>query len=760
VKRVPVLSTFNAGELSPSMYGRIELDKYSAGAQTIENMVVTLQGPLLRRGGTVFVAPADPNGAWLPKFYFDRDQAYALEMSPGAMRFFTQRGLLEASPGVPLVIAHSYDEEADLTTEELLFRPSYAQSGDVVFFANGRQVPKVLSRLGAIDWTWTDFEPYNGPFKEENDTDVSMWLEAVVQFGQTTNLHASSNIFLFGHIGSLIELRAVNVDTPAWKSGEAIADSGLARYWDGRYYLSAGTGTTGTLAPTHAEGTLSDGGVLWRFSHAGRVTVKVTARPGPAVCQVVMQTDPVGEVVSQDKATRFWSFGAWSDVDGWPEQVAFFRDRLVFARGRTLWASSIGDYTNFSARTGGEILPENAITARVAVGRAEEIKWLHGDDELLIGTEGGIMILREQTQQQVLGPGNVTVVPGPAVGCAAIPPVVSPSGQLLFVDKTRTQIRHITFSAESDSYTAPILTRMADHALLGQVVQFQFMTAPHELLWCMLSDGQFGTLTFDPQDGVFAWHRHGIAGVDAVVEAICILPSPDVAPGLPRDDLWLLVSRKVEGEPTRHIEFLEEPFRGPPRAIGETRTQFHARVSEAAHSAVYADSATVYDAGEGDTLSVAPGLQHLEGLEVAILADGTPYPRKTVEDGQVPIDPPARRVCVGLPYKHRLVTMSPETGAAAGTSQGRVKRVNRLDIRVWASLGGRAGTSEEDLNLVEALHPYRAAETPMGEATPLFFGDAELPAPGGYDREGVIVIEGDEPLPFNLIALIPHVEIE
>jgi hypothetical protein len=758
MKRVPILSAFNAGELSPLMAGRVELDKYATGAATIENMMVKLPGPLERRGGSVFVAPTVDEAVrvWLPRFYFNKEQAYAVEMTPGVLRLFTQRGLLESAPGDPFELEHTYEAD-DLTDEDGLFRPSYVQSGDVVFFANGRQRPKSLSRLGATEWTWTDADFYGGPFKEENDTETQVYLGTVVQAGQTTGLIASDDIFTAEHVGSLFELRAINTATPAWTPEAEIDDPDVARYWDGNYYHSTTTGTTGTLPPTHTEGSVSDGGVGWRYSHSGRVVVKILSVLEPVRCLVEMQTDPVGEVTTSDNATPAWSFGAWSDVEGWPEKVAFFRDRLCFSRGRRVWCSVVGDYTNFSARTGGLILPENAISIRVAAGRAEEVKWLYGDDELLIGTSGGVMVMREQTQQQPLGAGNVTVVPGPAVGVAATPPIVSPSGQLLFVDRTRTGLRAIAYSAEAESYRAPILTRMADHALLGQVVDCAFQAHPAEVLWCLLANGELAALTFDPDDGVFAWHRHAIAGQDAAVEAIAILPSPPGAPGNERDDLWLAVRRTIGGQTRRYVEYLEAPFQAPARSVGETRKQYRARVSAAVPSCVHCDSATLYE-DEDNLVTVCGGLDHLEGLEVAVLADGTPY-RLTVEGGEVTLRDPARVARVGLPYRHRFVGLPPETGAATGTAMGRTKRVHRIDLRVFASLGSLAGTSEENLKEVRALAPWRAAETVMGGANPLFFGDAKLDDAGGYDTEGVVVVEGDEPLPFTLIAIIPHHEV-
>jgi len=68
-KASPIISSFNAGELSPSLDGRVDLSKYSAGCKRLENFIPMVQGPARRRSGTRFVneVKTSANRTWLVK---------------------------------------------------------------------------------------------------------------------------------------------------------------------------------------------------------------------------------------------------------------------------------------------------------------------------------------------------------------------------------------------------------------------------------------------------------------------------------------------------------------------------------------------------------------------------------------------------------------------------------------------------------------------------------------------------------------------
>jgi len=52
----PALNNFNAGELSPKVYGRFDLAAYFNGLRRMENFIGQTQGSAIFRGGFQFVA--------------------------------------------------------------------------------------------------------------------------------------------------------------------------------------------------------------------------------------------------------------------------------------------------------------------------------------------------------------------------------------------------------------------------------------------------------------------------------------------------------------------------------------------------------------------------------------------------------------------------------------------------------------------------------------------------------------------------------
>ncbi len=84
----PVFTTFNAGEWSPELHGRIDLAKYPNACRTLQNMIPLPQGAATRRPGTRFVAETKNSGpARLIPFRFSSEQSYAIEAGDQYLRF-------------------------------------------------------------------------------------------------------------------------------------------------------------------------------------------------------------------------------------------------------------------------------------------------------------------------------------------------------------------------------------------------------------------------------------------------------------------------------------------------------------------------------------------------------------------------------------------------------------------------------------------------------------------------------------------------
>ena len=104
-RRSEKINAFNAGEISPELQGRTDLEKYGEGAKTIENFIVRPEGGIHRRTGTRFVAEAydsDVKSRLIP-FIFSEDQAYILEYSysdtwsEGRARVFADESIVETA---------------------------------------------------------------------------------------------------------------------------------------------------------------------------------------------------------------------------------------------------------------------------------------------------------------------------------------------------------------------------------------------------------------------------------------------------------------------------------------------------------------------------------------------------------------------------------------------------------------------------------------------------------------------------------------
>lgn len=91
----------NAGELSPLLDGRSDLEKYYSGCRLMENMIPLPYGPAERRPGTYFVAELKNNSkkAKLVSFQYSTEQAYILEYGDEYIRFCMDRGQIVGGVG-------------------------------------------------------------------------------------------------------------------------------------------------------------------------------------------------------------------------------------------------------------------------------------------------------------------------------------------------------------------------------------------------------------------------------------------------------------------------------------------------------------------------------------------------------------------------------------------------------------------------------------------------------------------------------------
>lgn len=770
MKSSPIQTAFNGGELSPLIAGRPDVAKYPAGCFRMEGFIPTIQGPAIACPGTWFVAEAKDSSdqSWLMRFEFAADDSYMLEFGDGYIRFYFGRaqvvvsgvvaynggtaykvGDLAVSAGVnyyciadttghappnatywyPLTgdiyeIPSPYGV-TDLTNDDGSFALRYVQSNDVIYIAHRDHAPRKLSRYSATKWILdtVDFNP--PPFADQNATATT--IQASAKTGSVT-LTASAATFTSDMVGQYVYLQEKDVrDIKQWEAAKAIVANDLRRS-DGKNYKALNNATTGSVKPTHTSGAAYDGdtGVQWQFEDPGYGIAKITAYTDSThVTATVISQIPEG---AKAAATTRWALQAWNDDDGWPEAVTFFRERLVFGRTDQLWFSVSADFENFAYQIDGVVTADAGFDRRLASDRANPIRWLSPGDVLLVGTLGDEWAITEATTSDPFGPANCKTKRQSSYGSSKVAPVRC-GNDTLFVQKAGRKVRAMAFRFEEDGFQSPDVTAFATHIPKPGIVDLAFQQEPWSNVWAARSDGVMIGCTFSREQEVVAWWRRPFAG--GACECVEVIPSPDGT----RDDLWVIVRYTINGATKRYIAYLAEE---------DDETGSMEQTDWA-----YSDMMLRYDGAPADTIT---GLDHLEGEEVWVLADGGSHPNCIVESGEITLELEASSVVVGLPFEAVLEPMPLSGGSGNGTSEGKIARVNLATIRVLRSLGWVAGYDDDHLQEGQ----FRSPEVPLGSAPTPFTGDVAVEWSGDYNTRQTVIVKKVKPMPTTVVAIMPQ----
>jgi len=188
---------FNAGELGALLRGRSDKPYYAQGLKTCVNFRPSVQGPAIKRRGTVYLAEVKDSSKTvkLVEFIFSEIDSYTLEFGDAYIRFIQGTSQVE-SGGSPYEIVSPY-AEADLT------KLKFAQLGDIMYIAHPDYRPYKLSRNDATDWTIAEVDNQLGPVEDVNESATTITLTGTLTKGATSTWTASTNTFNANHVGSV-----------------------------------------------------------------------------------------------------------------------------------------------------------------------------------------------------------------------------------------------------------------------------------------------------------------------------------------------------------------------------------------------------------------------------------------------------------------------------------------------------------------------------------------------------------------------------
>ena len=740
------LTNFTGGELSPRLDGRNDLNKYSSGCKTLENMIIYPHGSAARRSGSRFIAEVKSSAAKtrLIPFEFSTTQTYMMEFGNQYIRFYKDNGQIlegdktisgatQANPVVITATSHGYSNGDEISITSVAGMTELNNKRYLV--ANKTTNTFEITNVDGTNINGTSFTAYTSggvanrvyeistPYLTAELFDIKYAQSADVMYITHPN-HEVEKLSRTGHTSWTLSdvdftkgpMQDANTTDTTLNPGATAVGTGVSL---------AASATTGINS---GSGFLSTDVGRFVFLHGGYA--KITA-----VTDTTNATIEILTTLSASTATADWRLGSFSDTTGHPSSVTFFEQRLVFAgtsnEPQTLFFSRSGDYENMDANIGGTIADDDAIIYTIASNQVNAIRFMTATRTLIVGTAGGEFTVSGGGTDVAIPPTNILIKKQSNHGAANVD-AISAGNATLFLQRAKRKIRELAYNFDVDGYLAPDMTILAEHITEGGITQMAYQQEPNQIVWMTRSDGELIGLTYQREQQVTAWHRQIFGGVfgsgNAVCESVAVIPTDDT-----EYQVYVIVKRTINSITRRYVEYLNN------FDFTETdNTTFN-----------FLDSQLDYS---GSATTTITGLEHLEGQTVSILADGSTHPDKTVSSGAITLDRSSTKVKVGLSYTSLLQTMRLDAGAANGTSQGKTKRIYDISLRLFESVGVEVGP---DLSNMERI-PFRSSADDMDTAIPVFTGDKEIEFRGNYETDGFIFVRQTQPLPLTVLSLYPN----
>jgi hypothetical protein len=412
-----------------------------------------------------------------------------------------------------------------------------------------------------------------------------------------------------------------------------------------------------------------------------------------------------------------------------PSATNYYQQRLVFAntneQRQTVFTSQTGNFD--SLRTSSPTRADDAVTFTIAGKEVNEIRHLVELDALMLLTSGGVWRVTEG-QDQVLTPSTIGVRKQSNKGASYVPPVIS-DATIIYVQSNGARVRDLNYIVDADGFRGDDLSIMAQHLLDGfQIEEMTLADEPYGILWMVRSDGRMLGLTYQRQQQVWAWHQHV---TDGTFESITSISENF------RDAVYVIVNRTIGGVTKRYVERME------PRDVTGPENVW------------CVDSGLRYEGVPADNIS---GLDHLEGKEVAVVADGNVVTGLTVASGAITLSREASKVTVGLGYTCTMDTLDLDVAQLAESLKAKSVNINDVTIEFQDTRGASCGALKDDgtADMIEFKPRYEAfGYGPI----PLSTNKENVLVEPSWELGGGLRVQQSNPMPMAVLSVIPSVDV-
>ena len=789
-----IITNFRAGELSPRLEGRVDLEKYNEGAQTLQNMLVLPQGGVTRRAGTYYAGASKDGGkVRLMNFEYSDEQAYVLEFGLNYIRFYkdggilteTQKDITAATAANPVVVTsagHGYS------------------NGDRVYLTNVAGMTQLNNREFTVANKTTDTFELSGIDGTGFDAYTSGGKSGKIV--EVTTTYTVAEVFEINHAQSADVLYLTHKNHAPAKLTRTTATSFTLEDIDfvgGPFldenttsttlYASAQTGTGITITASADTFTSDHVGALFQFrdllethydewasatSYQNNATVRYN---GHVYKNVTGSTQTSGNT----PPVHLEGTETYGDIDWQYEHDEYGVVEITAVTNATTATAKVKEDENGVAK-----LPEHVVGSGNATKRWSEgaFSTERGFPKAVAFYEQRLYFAGTDHQPQTIFGSNSADFENMTAGTndddALVFTIASDQVNVIkhllparFLQILTTSSEFTLSGGQGTQPVTPVNVNILRETTFGtsdvrplragnstiliqkgqeKIKEITFNLDTDGLLGVELSiladhitRGGVSDMIWQQEPELILWFVHTdgrLIGLtyDRANNAVgwhthplggtATVESITAIPSGSEDQVYVTVKRTIDGSTVRHICYMKPIYFG---TDGE--------------DAFYVDSGLTYDGSATTSIS---SLNHLEGETVQILADGATHADKTVTDGKITLDRSAEKVHIGYSYTSKVQTLRMEAGADDGISQGKIKRIHGATIRFLDSVGAELGPDDDNLDRI----PFRDSSMAMGQAVPLFTGDKELSFPSGYDNDAKVVVQQTQPLPMTILAIM------
>lgn len=622
-----------------------------------------------------------------------------------------------------------------------LFDVRFVQSNDVLYFFHPNHPPQKLERFGSTDFRLIEVD-FNPPpsIEERFEPAGTLTPSATTGLGVTFTSSVAGSFQVSDVDREIIDNNGSRAIIVGFSSDTVVTADVVTDFIDLTPIPAGEWGVNGspvtTLKPSISEPekatvTLTAGADSFRAGDIGKF-VKVNIGV-VEITQFTSSTVVVGQILGRMDSAALapagtWSLevASWSVSRGFPRTGGFFEQRLflagTFTQPYTFWGSRISDFENFA--TGPD--DDHALEFTISTQETNIIRWMVPGRSLMLGTSGEEWEVSGGVNQGIT-PSNVKVRSHTTHGANNVAPL-RVGAVVLFIQRAGKRMRELKFNFDIDAFNAADLMLLnPDITAQATVVDMAYQQEPFSVVWVVLSDGTLLSLTYEPDQNVWAWARHN-TGASGKFKSVAVIPHPS----LDRDRTWFLVERTIDGATVDKFEFLDDDVSLANPALGDL------------HEWLKVDSAVRFDGAATNTVA---GLGHLEGETVEVLADGIRRTPVVVSGGSVTFDGAAATIIdVGLQFSSLLETLRPGVPDVQNNILAFFKRWAKSVALVLNS--GPGMTINGDSAIQEGELPAPALTT--GFRPVRIFG---------HDEDAGIIINIDQPYPLTILALTGILEI-